>query len=239
TIEALLPEVPADALAAAERAGTRLELLDPDAPVGRWRFFHDLIHQVVVDQTPTDVRHRLHQSAVALLRPVDPNPVELARHLAAAGEIDEARRLFLESARVAAASERYDLAAQRFERLFDLADDTHLSAEMVEEALHTQLYAGRVRAGLAVAERAAASGQPMSPGFYRLHSELLQRTEQISQAIACLEHPAAAPDRPEHLLARARLVVRSGDATGAERICLEGLRRLRNADLDPVHRLSL
>lgn len=113
-------------------------------PEERYRLTHDLLRQVVYDDTSHAERDRLHRRLVVLLDETDADPVSVAEHVAHVEDDELARRWFPRAAR--AARDSWDLGgAQRWlEALRPLASGA--ARELVElELLEVLLVAGRAQ----------------------------------------------------------------------------------------------
>lgn len=84
--------IPAAAVGDAVSEAVEARLIGYDlTDAARLRFVHALIHDAVLDEIDSALRAELHRAVAAgLLCEVDPDPLELARHLSATGDVGDA-----------------------------------------------------------------------------------------------------------------------------------------------------
>ena len=143
-------------------AATALHLLEESGPVGRYRFPHALVHEVLADGIRGLRRARLHASIARALDTAaaqtdDVRLAELARHLCAGAATDPAlaRRaveVTLEAGERAIAQLGYESAAALHERALAAIDD----GAVVDERTHAHLLVALAGARRAAGDPAAS-----------------------------------------------------------------------------------
>ncbi len=94
---------------------------------GRYRFAHDLIHDVVYTELGQVRRLVLHQRALALLHSEGARPSELAYHALAAGEVEAATRYSIEAGDEAVAVFAVEDAIGHYEQARALGEERKIS----------------------------------------------------------------------------------------------------------------
>jgi len=164
------PEVVAEAMAAAVRAG----LVDEKA-AGRWAFSHGLVRDVLHRQMAPARRADLHRRAADALERLhtgDPSVMaEVAHHLLAAGPscaeraLDAAVRAAERARRVVAHDEEALLLARALDALAIAAPaDVHRRAELLLELAHAQARAGDGRAGRETSRKVCELARELDDG---------------------------------------------------------------------------
>lgn len=215
-----------DVAGALDEAVAARVLVGPEAPVGPYRFSHDLFREVILAGLPSDVRSRLHLAVGRAFEALEEHgapvhPAELALHFAAAAPAapEEARRYGMRAGEDAAARLAFEEACAHYERALAALDldpraDGAARLELLVRLGEVRNRAGHASTALAayrdamrVARRLGdASGLARSAigihglGWRTSHAESIARLEEAARALP--EHPSVLRARVLACLAR-------------------------------------